>query len=125
MTTAFLVCETVVALPQLELTPPSVRVSNSAEFYLGYLIESDDNGASVISGCRVAFETSVDAWVRKTLDPGTWNSRDNGAVATCNQPLLTAALRRWEQEMGSPITEWVSRPYPEQIRRYGFTSDNH
>jgi len=120
MTTAFVRCSTMVTLPGLDRGLSTERVPDSAECYLGYVLDSDDKEGTRIHSCRIAFETSVDAWVRKTLDPETWMWRDNTAVAECNQLRLASALRAWEQAIGSPITEWVSRYYPDQISRFGF-----
>jgi hypothetical protein len=120
VTTAFVRCSTTVILPGLDGGVSTERVPNSTECYLGYVLDSDDKEAARIHSCRISFEASIDPWVRKTLDTEIWTWRDNTAVAESNQPRLAGALRAWEQAIGSPITEWVSRYYPDQISRLGF-----
>lgn len=68
------------------------------------------------------FETSINVWVERTLDPLSSSWRDNQACAMQNQPLLEEALKEWERLVNKPIVEWNSHSYLDQVFRYGFNS---
>lgn len=122
VTTVFVTCDTLVTLPCGPKHDQPLWLPGSCEFYLGNIVTSEDSAAPRLTRCRISFETSIDIWVQTTRDPSSWEWRDNSDFAVHNEPKLEVALTTWEHVVGSPIVEWTSRHYKEQITRYGFKS---
>jgi len=122
-TALFLDCDTHVFIPDAQGQLHREWVPNSALFYVGYVLEPQDDDPDVLeaTGGMVSFQTSIDVWVERTRDPKKPSLQyDNSRVAKRNQPLLEQSLTAWEQSVEMPITEWHSRYYDDQIVRYGF-----
>jgi hypothetical protein len=119
-TDIFVDCNLQVFIPSTKGTPHQVWVPQSAIFYLGYVLEPNEEDMLVPVDGSVRFETSVDVWVERTLGSISFQGRDNRACAVHNQPLLEGALKNWEKLIGKPIIEWNSRSYRDQVFKYGF-----
>jgi hypothetical protein len=119
-TDIFVDCSLQVFVPSTKDTLHQVWVPQSAMFYLGYVLEPNEEDILVPVDASVRFETSVDVWVERTLSSISLQGRDNHACAVQNQPLLEEALKNWERLVGKPIIEWSSRSYRDQVFKYGF-----
>jgi hypothetical protein len=119
-TDIFVDCNLQVFIPSKKGTLHQVWVPQSAMFYLGYVLEPNEEDLLVPVDGSVRFETSVDVWVEKTLGSISLQRWDNYACAVQNQPLLQEALKNWEKLVGKPIIEWNSRFYRDQVFKYGF-----
>ena len=119
-TDIFVDCNLQVFVPSTKGTLHQVWVPRSAKFYLGYVLEPNEEDILVPVDGSVSFETSVDVWVERTLDSMSLHWQDNHACAVQNQPLLEEALKNWERLVGKPIIEWNSRYYRDQVFKYGF-----
>jgi hypothetical protein len=119
-TAIFIECNLQVFVPSTKDTLHKVWVPRSAIFYLGYVLEPNEEDILVPVDGSVRFETSVDVWVERTLDSMSLHWQDNHACAVQNQPLLEEALKNWEKLVGKPIIEWYSRSYRDQVFKYGF-----
>lgn len=124
-TDIFVDCNLQVFVPSTKDTLHQVWVPQSAMFYLGYVLEPNEEDILVPVDGSVRFETSVDVWVERTLGSISLQARDNHACAVQNQPLLEQALKNWERLVGKPIIEWSSRSYPDQVFKYGFKIDQN
>jgi len=119
-TAIFVDCNLQVFVPSTKGALHQVWVPQSAKFYLGYVLEPNEEDILVPVDGSVSFETSVDVWVERTLDSMSLHWQDNHACAVQNQPLLEEALKNWERLVGKPIIEWNSRYYRDQVLKYGF-----
>jgi hypothetical protein len=84
-----------------------------------------DSGVQTVIGQLVKLDSpfvtvavEVDPWLDAPLHGGRF--LDNRIIAALNRPHLERALRRWEADLGVPISEASSVPYPALIDRYGF-----
>jgi hypothetical protein len=119
-TDIFVDCNLQVFVPSTKNTLHQVWVPQSAMFYLGYVLEPNEEDILVPIDGSVRLETSIDVWVERTLGSINLQEQDNHACAVQNQPLLEEALKKWEKLVGKPIVEWNSRSYSDQIFKYGF-----
>ncbi len=119
-TDIFVDCNLQVFVPSTKNTLHQVWVPQSAMFYLGYVLEPNEEDILVPIDGSVRFETSVDVWVERTLGSINLQGRDNHVCAVQNQPLLEEALKKWERLVGKPIIEWNSSSYSDQVFKYGF-----
>ena len=119
-TAIFVDCNLQVFVPSTKGALHQVWVPRSAKFYLGYVLEPNEEEILVPVDGSVSFETSLDVWVERTLDSMSLHWQDNHACAVQNQPLLEEALKNWERLVGKPIIEWNSRYYRDQVLKYGF-----
>jgi hypothetical protein len=119
-TDIFVDCNLQVFVPSTKNMLHQVWVPQSAMFYLGYVLEPNEEDILVPIDGSVRFETSIDVWVERTLGSISLQGRDNHACAVQNQPLLEEALKKWEMLVGKPIVEWNSPSYSDQVFKYGF-----
>jgi hypothetical protein len=119
-TDIFVDCNLQVFVPSTKGTLHQLWVPHSARFYLGYVLEPNEEDILVPVDGSVRFETSIDVWVERTSGSVSLQGRDNRACAVQNQPLLEEVLKNWEKLVGKPIIEWNSRFYRDQVFKYGF-----
>jgi len=117
--TLFLDCDLLVFIPNTENIENPTWLPIAGQFYIGHVMEPDDNDRLIPVDCGLSFDTMTDVWVSETLSP-TSTQQDNRICAAKNQPLLESALRALEAFAGKPIVDWGSRYYHEQIYKYGF-----
>jgi hypothetical protein len=84
-----------------------------------------DSGLSGLVGELAQFDSAfarvdveIEPWVDAPLHGGKF--LDNRAAASLNRPRLEQALRRWEAEVGKPISNVTSVVYGAFVDRYGF-----
>jgi hypothetical protein len=93
-----------------------------ARFYYDSVVDFNLGERVEVVDSSVGFCVNIDPWLDVTLEPGSYQGRDNQSVSQLNRPRLEHALRDWEALMGRSIVETTSGLYRARLHRYGFTA---
>jgi hypothetical protein len=124
ISTLFLDCDLIVLFPA-DNDLKKRWIKRAGTFYIGYVMEPNDENKLVVVEGSISFLTKIDVWAERTQNSHTLLWQDNRSFAKLNEPLLEASLRSWELLVGQSIIEWGSGFYKNQIDRYGFKKNDN